>query len=153
MYPSVLASRRRLTHRQHILADPAEIFPLLCPMRETEWLPGWSCSMIHSVSGVAEPGAVFETDASRTVWLVTEHRAPARVGFVRFQSDGLLVEIGIDIEPAGDGASQVDIDYCFTALDARGDSALDEWDETRWASMMRHWETSMNRWFADRRAG
>ncbi len=40
---------------------PEEVFPLLCPELEKAWLPGWDYRMIHSASGVAERGAVFET--------------------------------------------------------------------------------------------
>jgi hypothetical protein len=154
MFPSVLAPRRRLTCRQHIAATPTEVFPLLCPARETEWLPGWSFRMIHSHSGVAELGAVFETEseAGRTIWLVTEHAPPFRICFVRFQADGLLAEIAIDIDSAKHG-SHVDIAYTFTALGSRGEAALGEWGDPQWAAMMERWESAMNRWFDRRSAG
>ena len=38
------------------------VFPLLCPVRENEWLPYWSCEIIHSDSGKAEKDCVFITN-------------------------------------------------------------------------------------------
>ena len=36
-------------------------FPLLCPVREREWLAGWNPTIVHTKSGVAEPGCGFVT--------------------------------------------------------------------------------------------
>ena len=33
-------------HVMKIDASPDLIFPLLCPVREAEWIDGWSCEMI-----------------------------------------------------------------------------------------------------------
>ena len=85
---------------QEIHALPERVFPLLCPEREKEWLPGWDARMIHSASGVAELGAVFETqhEAGRTLWIVTEYDPARRVAFVRWQPDGVIVHIQIVLE-------------------------------------------------------
>ena len=78
----------RVTHEytQTNAAPPAEVFPLLCPVRETDWVPGWQYRMIYSVSGVAEAGCVFATpneNGSETIWIVTEYDPAAlRVAFV-----------------------------------------------------------------------
>jgi hypothetical protein len=48
-----------------------EIFPLLCPILEYDWLPGWRCTMLYSDSGVAEDNAIFHTTERpglRAVW-------------------------------------------------------------------------------------
>lgn len=37
------------------------IFPLLCPVEEYKWMPGWRCEMIFSQTGVAEKDAIFLT--------------------------------------------------------------------------------------------
>jgi len=38
-------------YAQNIHAPPQAVFPLLCPVREGEWLDGWAeeCEVIHSV--------------------------------------------------------------------------------------------------------
>jgi hypothetical protein len=56
-------SARRRVH-QHIQtndAPPETVFPLLCPVREAEWVPEWKFKTIYSQSGVAEDGCVFLT--------------------------------------------------------------------------------------------
>ena len=42
------------SYTMKIDALPATIFPLLCPVREYEWIEPWSCDMVFSESGVAE---------------------------------------------------------------------------------------------------
>lgn len=149
MSPSASPQANRVvrTFQQQIDAPPAHVFPLLCPEMERHWLPGWSCRMIHSRSGGAEPGAVFATgdEAAPTVWVVSEHVAPARVGFVRWQADGLVVQIDISLS-ARDGGSAVAIAYTYTAVDAAGEGALARLDAAQWNEQMRFWQESMNRW-------
>jgi hypothetical protein len=43
-------------------APIVDIFPLLCPKREEEWIPGWECEVIFSNSGYNEENAIFRTD-------------------------------------------------------------------------------------------
>ena len=45
-----------------LTAPPERVFPLLCPIKEYDWIPQWRCEMIYSKSGVAELGCVFKTD-------------------------------------------------------------------------------------------
>lgn len=145
---------RRLTRRfaQRIDAAPEQVFPLLCPEREKEWVPGWNSHMIYSASGVAEPGAVFETThgPGRTLWVITRHEAPRRVSFVRFQPDDLLVRIEIEITAAAPGASAVQIEYCWTSTGSNSDAALAALTEAAWVEDMTKWERSMNAWLAAR---
>lgn len=49
------------SYRQTIDAPPETVFPLLCPVREAEWLDGWEYEMIYSMSGLIEKGAAFST--------------------------------------------------------------------------------------------
>jgi len=51
------AKRNTYSYRQIIHARPDVVFPLLCPVREAEWLDGWDYKMIYSESGVVEEGA------------------------------------------------------------------------------------------------
>ena len=40
-------------------ASPEKIFPLLCPVREMDWIPEWAPKLVISDSGVMEPGCIF----------------------------------------------------------------------------------------------
>jgi len=54
---------RRVAHEytQTNPASPEKVFPLLCPVREADWIPGWRYTLIYSDSGVAELGCIFTT--------------------------------------------------------------------------------------------
>jgi hypothetical protein len=136
------------TFVQDILAPPEAVFPLLCPVREKEWLPGWDARMIHSVSGLAEHGAVFETPhaAGRTLWLVTEYDSPRRIAFARWQPDGLVVHIEIVLARKHAGGTAVGICYTYTATGETGADALAAMGEDAWLKSMSAWETNMNAW-------
>src|SRR5262245_4589080 len=89
----VAMQSKRITraYRQTIEAPPAVVFPLLCPVREVEWLDTWAFEWIHSASGLAEPGAVFKTSAvgeADTIWVMSRHdREAMRVQFTRVTPD------------------------------------------------------------------
>lgn len=152
----VLAPRLTRTFMQTIHASPDRVFPLLCPEMETRWLDDWRYRMIHSASGVAEPGAVFETPhpAGRTLWVVTHHEPHSRVAFVRWQPDDLLVDINIQLTPLAspDGKAihtRVDIRYCWTGTGPAAGKVLAALTEQSWRNNMTHWERSMNAWLAE----
>jgi hypothetical protein len=147
----VISARATRSFVQHIRASPEQVFPLLCPELEKAWLPGWKYRMIHSTTGVAEPGAVFETphELGSTKWLVTEHEYPRRVSFARFQPDDLLVQIRITLGRHVDGTTAVCIEYTFTPTTDASRAILAEASEQQWLDTMAKWQGSMNSWFAN----
>ena len=149
MHQSTNTPRLIRSFVQDIRATPEQVFPLLCPEREKEWLPGWDARIIHSVSGVAERGAVFETQhaAGRTLWIVTEYDPPRRVAFARWQPDGIVVHIEIVLARSQVGRTAVCICYTFTAESATGSAAIASMDEEGWLKNMSFWQESMNSWF------
>jgi hypothetical protein len=79
---AVLGTRLTREYRQTLEASHEQVFPLLCPEREKQWLPRWEARWIHCASGVAEPRVVFATqhDAQpEVIWVVAEHRPAHRV--------------------------------------------------------------------------
>ncbi len=80
------------TYEMHTDAPAKEVFPLLCPVRENDWVVGWEAAttMIHSRSGVAELGAVFRTrfgDGPAETWVVTRYEPNEAIDFARFGGD------------------------------------------------------------------
>lgn len=119
----------------HPLAAPADqVFPLLCPVREYEWIEGWSCRLVHTVSGLVEPGCVFVTERpgeGRTTWVTTLHDPAARrVEFARFTEHRLLVQMALRVEAAAQG-STLHVRYAATALDEAGRAHLAQARETQ----------------------
>ena len=56
------------------------MFPLLCPVREYDYLPQWQCRIIRLDSGLIEEGGVFTTEDGSDDWVVaTWRRAAPRI--------------------------------------------------------------------------
>lgn len=145
----------RLTRRytQTIGAAPDRVFPLLCPVREAEWLDGWRHRMIHSESGLVEDGAVFTTPGAGetdTVWIVTRlDPVNHLVEFARFTHQSRVCLLRIAVRPNAQDRSFVDIAYTCTTLSPSGDAFLDRaFSEAAFLGAMTFWERSMNHWLA-----
>lgn len=107
------------THVMHLAWPPGEVFPLLCPVREAEWLEGWEARMVHSASGRAEPGAIFTTPGpggAEWVWVVSRHEPARAVQFVVHAPGSHVTVLDIALEPEGAG-SRIRWTYTLTALE------------------------------------
>jgi hypothetical protein len=60
----VKPNRVTRTYTQNLVGAPIAVFPLLCPVREADWIDGWSPPLVVTNSGVAEPDCVFTTTAT-----------------------------------------------------------------------------------------
>jgi hypothetical protein len=49
------------TYTQRLQAPPERVFPLLCPVREADWLERWDPAFVVTASGFVEPDCVFVT--------------------------------------------------------------------------------------------
>jgi hypothetical protein len=141
-------------YTQSIHGTPEEVFPLLCPVREGEWLEGWSehCRLVQSVTGVAEPGCVFITvhpGEPETVWMVTRH-VPAE-GIVEFCHVQAGVE-AVSIEIAVTGAqSPSSVAIRYTAVPLPGADLVrfeERWSQLAFDEDVGWWEHSMNHYLA-----
>jgi hypothetical protein len=112
-----------------VAASPGEIFPLLCPTREYEWIDGWDCRLVYSESGLAEEGCVFTTDMpgeGPTVWVTTLHdRQARRVEFIRVTPDVKVLKMQLKVDASGREASLLRIRYTLTALGEKGNDLVD----------------------------
>ncbi|MFW5488512.1 MAG: hypothetical protein ACNI3A_08885 [Desulfovibrio sp.] len=95
--------KRTKTVRSMHFAHPAEeIFPLLCPVREYDWIEHWQCAMIFSQSGVAEAGCVFTTDFpgdGPATWVCTRYEPPLRIDYTTFSAAGYVRTLEIVLQP------------------------------------------------------
>lgn len=92
----------RLEASLQFRATRAVVFPLLCPVQEALWLPGWSAEILHSESGVAELGCVFRTrdeDGRERIWTISRHDPEAGIlQFVQFLADLCVIRLDIALE-------------------------------------------------------
>ena len=134
------------TFTQSLVAGPERVFPLLCPVREADWLDGWDPIAVFSDSGVAEPDCVFltEADPHPAVWFVTRHEPE------RFHVEMLKIVPGVTAckltirLAAKDAGSQATITYSHTSLGPRGDSYVAAFTEEYYLQFMKDWEFRMN---------
>jgi hypothetical protein len=66
-----------------INAPVEEVFPLICPVREYDWIPGWKCTLVFCPNGRNEKDVVFKEKMSspfllakigaRTTWTTVLH--------------------------------------------------------------------------------
>jgi hypothetical protein len=142
------AKRTAHQHTQTNIAPPEKVFPLLCPVREADWVPGWQYHLVYSQSGVAESGCIFTTpndDGSETTWVVTEYD-PAKflIGFVWVNPGRVAAQIRIQLERNSGDQTLAHIQYTYTALSAVGNSEVDRYDQAWFQQKMQGWETAIN---------
>lgn len=83
------ANNKRIVreYKTVLKAGRAQVFPLLCPVREYDWIPPWRCDLLYSQSGFAELGCVFRTDFGDQwgpeIWVVSLYRPAEVIAFVR----------------------------------------------------------------------
>lgn len=138
------------TYTQHLVAAPAAVFPLLCPVREADWIEGWDPALVLSDSGVAEPDCVFVTRAEPddAVWYITRH-APDE-GFVemlKITPHVTACRLTIRLRPSASG-TDAQITYAHTSLGPAGDAFVASFTEDFYREFMRDWEARINHYLA-----
>jgi hypothetical protein len=67
----IAAKRVSRTYTRKPIASPEAVLPLLCPVREADWIQGWNPHLVVSASGVAERDCAFAArlaDAIKAAW-------------------------------------------------------------------------------------
>lgn len=142
----VKPNRVTRTYTQRLVAAPAAVFPLLCPVREADWIDGWNPPLVISSSGVAEADCVFTTAATPgdAIWYVTRHEPAA--GFVEMLkiTPGVTAcRLTIQLSPAAGGAEAV-VTYAHTSLGPAGDEFVAGFTEDHYRKFMQDWEARIN---------
>ncbi len=138
----------RATHAytQRLVAPPDKVFPLLCPVREADWIDGWSPVLVLSHTGIAEPDCVFVTDAEPhdAIWFVTRHE-PARgiIEMIKITPEVTACKLSIEVRPSGEG-SEADVIYSHTSLGPQGDVFIATFTAEYYVQFMREWEDRIN---------
>ncbi len=127
---------------------PERVFPLLCPVREAEWVPGWKYRLVYSRSGVAELGCVFVTpndDGSESIWQCTEYDpAHFRIAYDWVTAGMVACQIHIRLEPAEGGTTRAHIAYSYTGLSPAGNREVERFTSQWFGDKMRGWEAAIN---------
>lgn len=143
-----VASPNRIT-RQYVqtLAGPPEgVFPLLCPVREHDWVNGWDPRIVLTSSGLAEMDCVFVTPGTPedAVWVITRHDPDEfLLEMLKFIPGMVVAKIVIQLESIPEGSS-ANISYSYTSLSPQGDAALEGLSQEHFDVFMRTWEQELN---------
>jgi hypothetical protein len=133
-------------YTQRLVAPPARVFPLLCPVREADWIEGWVPLVVFSDSGVAEADCTFITPATPAdaIWYITRHE-PARgeLEMIKITPEVTACRLNILLHEAPQGTEAV-IRYAHTSLGPAGDAFIDAFTEEHFTGFMRQWETGIN---------
>ncbi len=99
------------------------VFPLLCPVREYEWIETWDCRLIYSESGLAEDNCIFTTrfpsQGGEEVWIVSHYEKDREIQFVRV-NDLRVSAFYITLTDNGDGTTTAVWKHVATGLNEQG---------------------------------
>jgi hypothetical protein len=142
------AVQKTLTFKQFNNATPDKVFPLLCPVREKDWLDGWDYKMIYSKTGLIEKNCLFSTsypDEMDTIWHVTQHNPEKfELEFLRVTPKENVVRINIKLTPVENDKTESEIVYQYTGLSEKQNEYINSELELRFEESMKWWEKSIN---------
>lgn len=134
------AKRVSKEYTHEIAAAPVAIFPLLCPVREYDWIDGWSSEMVYSESGIAENNCVFRSSFSRGVeetWVVSRYEPGVLIQFVVMSPQSHVMKFDISLQEAEDGATLVRFTQTFTGLSDTGNALVTDYADKGFEAVMK----------------
>lgn len=139
----------RVTHTyvQCLRASASSVFPLLCPVREIEWVPGWAPLVVISDSGVAEDNCVFvTTDHGRdATWVVTQHDPDMGiVEMVKVTPGFTVTRLRIALADVAAERCHAEVTYTYTALGPDGARFVSAQTLQAYEQFMQDWERHLN---------
>jgi len=125
-----------------------EIFPLLCPKREEEWIPGWECETVWSKSGFNEEGAIFRTVkpyGTELYWTTLKYDISNRIVDFLVTAPRLhMFRFTIELDEGGDGVVTLVFKQVFTAISEEGNALLESYKEEDFQGRLKKLEEFMN---------
>ena len=123
------------------------MFPLLCPVREADWIDGWDPVSVIAQSGVAERDCVFVTAASPNdaVWYITRHeRDNGFVEMLKITPRVTACRLTIQSSALSRQAQRRVITYTHTSLGPEGDAFVASFTEEYYRQFVQDWEARIN---------
>jgi hypothetical protein len=139
--------RAKHTYTQTLAGPPEAVFPLLCPVREAEWVDGWEPKLVISASGVAELDCVFimPDQPSDSIWVVTQWDPQTHfIEFIKVMPGLAVGRIKIRLRSGEANQALADISYAYTALSEAGEHFIKHFTEEYYTTFMQAWEAELN---------
>ncbi len=139
----------------HCKAAVEEVFPLLCPKREEEWIPGWECETIWSNSGYNEEDAIFRTMkpyGTELYWTTLQYDIENNVVDFLITAPRLyMLRFKIHIHAIGHGILSLTFTQVFTSISEKGNAFLERYESEDFKERLRGLEEFMNQHLEDKR--
>jgi hypothetical protein len=133
----------------HCKAAVEEVFPLLCPKREEEWIPGWECDTIWSKSSFNESGAIFRTTkpyGTELFWTTIQYDIDQKiVDFLITAPRLYMFRFKIEIDAGSDGILSITFTQVFTSISDEGNTLLKLYEAEDFTAKLKSLEEFMNR--------
>ncbi len=139
------------SYTQSINSTPDRVFPLLCPVREKEWVHGWDPELVITKSGFAEKDSIFVTKNGNenNYWIITGHDP------LNYEVEMLIVNPGITVgkleiklHKIEDNKTKAFISYSYTSMSSKGDEFIKNYTEEKYISFMKSWEEDINHYLS-----
>jgi hypothetical protein len=144
-------NRAKRSDVQHIDASPETVFPLLCPVLEARWAPGWMPELVLSRSGVCEQDCAFITppeppsERHSSIWIVSKHD-PANwtLQMYKVTPEHTISKLDISLEGESGPTTSAEISYEITAIGPAGHELMEGFTEDSFKEFMAQWEMTLN---------
>lgn len=132
--------------KQNYSFSPEDVFPMLCPVREYEYIPPWECDIVYLESGLAEQDGVFTTNfpedgEQKDVWVISRYDTNKAIEFVRVSGLRSMI-YRIELQGTENGGTVVNWEQIITGLTEEGNhhvQALKQSDFTAMLAQMQEW--------------
>ena len=127
-------------------ANPERVFPLLCPVRETDWVPDWNPKLVVSNSGVMELDCIFITaeEQSDAIWIVSGYEPNRYVEMYTVIPGSTVRKFSIRLDSEEENKTKASIFYEYTALTKGGEKVVNDFDKANFAEFTNHFEIAIN---------
>lgn len=138
------------THELKLCADARTVFPLLCPVKEIDWIDGWDeiCRMIYTKSGIAEEGCIFETNNAtegKAIWICSKYDLDkTRIEYIKHIIDKLLIKLTMEVKDDSENKSSILMTYNVTGLTDEGNKSIKEHMEVGFPGLIQAIEEGIN---------
>lgn len=135
------------TYTQKLHGKPDFIFPLLCPVRETEWAAGWNPLAVFTQSGFAETDCVFMTgeENPESIWVMTSFDTDRhRLEIVKVTPGMTVGRISIALKESESGGTDAEVVYKYTAISPDGEEFVRGYSDDFFRRFMQFSESALN---------
>lgn len=135
-------------------ADAKTVFPLLCPVKEDDWIDGWAdvCTIIYTDSGIAEEACVFETGipgGDLELWICSKYDAGnCEIEFVKHVLGKAIIKWHMAVIDLPGGKSKIESVYNATGMGNAGMAYVKMLEEKGLDELFSHLEEEINYYIA-----